>query len=630
MLLSTRICKMGFQCSMVGLLALLSIPVNANDLDVKRLQAQIFSAVNKALPAAVAISNRGSVFSGVIVSNDGLVLSAGHAVRPNRTYTVMLSDGRRLPAVGLGVNERVDMAMLKILRPENLPVAELGHSSAVVPNQPCISISFPGRYDANRGPVIRFGYVNKPITKNEGMMETTASMEPGDSGGPLLDLDGKVIGIHSNIRRYASQNYDVPIDSFRQYWDELQEPGELIINGWPSLPKLGFSAVGGNAGVEVVQVYDGGLAKSSGLMPKDIVTVIAGTTVISKKAIYDRLVELRSAGINSVEMTVSRDSKPVKIMIELTDEDHPKPAAFPEIRKLAKKFEVLESKLDNVQFVVHSKINGTDTRVWATRIFRAGRGNVISKNTRVGDQPEIQLANGSKIDAEVVARDPKNDLVLLHAKFVGLGGIDLSKVRGDLQENPGRLLLIPDANGDGHVSIWGSKYFRVPRTQASGGYLGVLLAADRDSGKVIFERVQPGAARKADVKDGDVLLMLNGLEIKRYSDVTNALRQLDPNSVVEIVIQRDDAELKKQIVLGNRPDDSGHVADKIVGGKSDRRDGFSLAVSHDADLRPRECGGPVFDIDGDFLGINIARFSRTRCYVIPRTILKQFVDQFGQ
>jgi serine protease Do len=92
------------------------------------------------------------------------------------------------------------------------------------------------------------------------------------------------------------------------------------------------------------------------------------------------------------------------------------------------------------------------------------------------------------------------------------------------------------------------------------------------------------------------------------------------------VIQRDDSELIKEIVLGKRPDNSRHIANNLAGGKSFRRDGFQLAISHDGPLRPEECGGPIFDLDGKFLGINISRFSRTRTYAIPKTVLKQFVD----
>lgn len=630
MLMPARTCMIGFQFLVVGLLAMAPFRGDANELDLKQLQTKIYSAVNKALPAAVAISDRGNIFSGVIVSNDGIVLTAGHAVRSNRGYTVMLPDGRRLRAIGLGVNERVDMAMLRILKADNLPVAEMGHSSAVVSNQPCISISYPGTYDSKRGAVIRFGYVNRPITNNEGMIESTAMMEPGDSGGPLLDLDGKVIGIHSNIRQSTSKNYDVPIDSFRQYWEQLQQREEFKISGWPSLPKLGFHAEDKNDGVVVTQVYEGGLAEASGLKPDDLITAVSGKRIRSRNRVFDRLIELRSAGINSIEISVLRKTKPVKIMIVVSDVNLPKPVAYPEIRKLAKKCEALESKLDNVQFVVHSKIHGINTQVWATRIFRTGRGNIITKSTRVGDQPKIELTNGSRVDAEVIARDPKNDLVLLQAKFLGLGGVDLSKFHGDLEERPGRLLLIPDAHGAGHVSIWGSKYFHVPRTKASVGYLGVMLGFDSDSGNVVFDRVYSGGARNAGVRSGDVLLKLNDRTISKQNEVHEFLRQHDPHSKIKVLIQRDDAEITKEIVLGNRPDNTGHIADDILGGKSDRRDGFSLAISHDADLRPRECGGPVFDIDGDFLGINIARFSRTRCYVIPRSILKKFIDEYGQ
>ena len=85
------------------------------DLNVTDLQAQIMAAVEKVVPASVAVNDGGMVFSGVIVSADGIVLSAGHAVKPNRRYKVLLADGREFRAKGLGSNERVDMAMLILL-----------------------------------------------------------------------------------------------------------------------------------------------------------------------------------------------------------------------------------------------------------------------------------------------------------------------------------------------------------------------------------------------------------------------------------------------------------------------------------------------------------------------------------
>ena len=597
------------------------------DLNVDDLQSQIMTAVEKVVPASVAINDGGMVFSGVIVSSDGIVLSAGHAVKPNRRYKVLLADGRELRAKGLGANERVDMAMLKIENPSRLPVAELGDSNSLLINQPCISISFPGTYVKDRGSVIRFGYVTRPVTPNQGMIETTAVMEPGDSGGPLVDINGRVIGIHSNIRKDTKQNYDVPINSFKQYWEQLKTPKFFEINGWPSLPKLGFRGESESNGVKVVKIVDGGLAQASGLKVNDVVQAISGRKVNSSNSIYYKMVSLRNSGESKVEFSVLRNQKRKLIKLNLTKEEVlEKPKTFPELRDFSKVFKSLEAKLDNSQVVIKSRLDEQSQTVWGTRIFRKGRGNLISKSTLVGTEPRVQLSNGSSLAAEVVARDPKNDLVLLQVDFRDVGGIDLSRIKGDLAEQPGRLLLMPDAKGDGSISTWGSNFFAVPRTRASGGYLGVVIGS-RDN-KVVFEEVQDGAAKKAGLQAGDVVLKLDDKSVRQRNDVFRFLSNQDVNNRIDVTVRRDGEEITKEVILGKRPaKESRHIADDFDGGKSVRRDGFSRVVSHDADLRPEQCGGPVFDIDGNFLGVNISRFSRTRSYIIPRTLIKEFIDQ---
>ena len=332
------------------------------DLNVTDLQAQIMSTVKKVVPASVAINDGGMVFSGVIVSSDGIVLSAGHAVKLNRRYKILLADGRELRAKGLGANERVDMAMLKIEKPSRLPVAELGDSASLLTNQPCISISYPGTYDKNRGSVIRFGYVTRPVTTNQGMIETTAVMEPGDSGGPLVDLEGRVIGIHSNIRKDTKQNYDVPINSFKQYWEQLKTPKVFTINGWPSLPKLGFRGESESKGVKVIKIVEGGLAQTSGLKVNDIVQAISGKRVSSAKSIYDKLVSLRTSGESQVEFSILRDQKRKSIQLNLTkSEGLEKPKTYSELKDFSKVFKSLEAKLDNSQVVIKSRLNEKST-----------------------------------------------------------------------------------------------------------------------------------------------------------------------------------------------------------------------------------------------------------------------------
>ena len=123
-----------------------STTLSATEIDVPALQKKIYSTIEDVTPAVVSISLRGrrqlGGFSGVIVSKDGHVLSAGHAVRPGGKYEVLLPDGRSFNAVGKGSNGVADCAMLQITSDfEDLPYAQMGESKSLVKNQPCLSIS---------------------------------------------------------------------------------------------------------------------------------------------------------------------------------------------------------------------------------------------------------------------------------------------------------------------------------------------------------------------------------------------------------------------------------------------------------------------------------------------------------
>ncbi|MFT7633898.1 MAG: S1-C subfamily serine protease, partial [Mariniblastus sp.] len=363
----------------------------------------------------------------------------------------------------------------------------------------------------------------------------------------------------------------------------------------------------------------------AGLLVNDVITELAGMRVDTQKQFRDRFIKQRLKREPEMELVVLRQGKPVVLVVQLGEKNLPKPDSYSELATFADQFSSLESILDDVEHVVHSKVEGKPLEVRALRIQRSGDGLVVTKSSRVGEQPKIELSNGKRITATVVARDAKNDLVLLRARFPSVGGLDLSNVSNELSEKRGRLLLVPDSKGKGRVSIWGSKFIDVPRTRASAGYLGVQVGSSRND--VVFAQVMQGAAKKAGFKSGDVILKMDDTVVSRTKDVFDFLQDKDAYSKINIQIRRDETELTKEVILGARPmNETGHVADDLKGGKSLRRDGFSLVMSHDADLGAAECGGPVFDISGDFLGLNIARYSRTRCYVLPRTIVKAFVD----
>ncbi|MGA0040252.1 MAG: S1C family serine protease [Pirellulales bacterium] len=227
-------------------LCLLSVPALqllptlavADVFDLQSLQTEVLKTIDRVRPAVVNISGRGSGFSGVIVSAEGHVLSAGHAVSPGARYRLTLPDGRQLRGIGKGSNPRTDAALIQISDPPaDLPYVSMGDSAALVTNQPCFGLSYPGGPKASNEPVARFGRVVRSRS-SRGMLQSSVLMEPGDSGGPLFDLNGCVIGIHSRIGRSMDRNYEVPIDVFRACWNELNRERTFTETGLPQ-PQLG-------------------------------------------------------------------------------------------------------------------------------------------------------------------------------------------------------------------------------------------------------------------------------------------------------------------------------------------------------------------------------------------------------
>jgi serine protease Do len=203
---------------------------------VTRLEKEIVAGYKKAYPACVKLyaydtvakQQAGGQFSGVVVSKDGYILTAAHVDEPGKVYKATFPDGKSCIAVGLGKIElaedktRPDAAMLKITNGNDWPFAEVANSDDLKVNEPCLSISYPESLNQPK-PTLRFGYVSE--VKNErGFIRSTCVMEPGDSGGPLFDYLGRVIGIHSAIEIPEADNYDVPVNVFFKYWHALIKP----------------------------------------------------------------------------------------------------------------------------------------------------------------------------------------------------------------------------------------------------------------------------------------------------------------------------------------------------------------------------------------------------------------------
>ena len=194
-----------------------------------------------------------SLGSGFIIDASGVILTNAHVVKDAESITVRLQDKRELPAKVLGMDERTDVAVLKV-EASGLPVARLGNSDQVEVGEWVLAIGSPFGLDftATQGIVSALAR-NLPNQQYVPFIQTDVAINRGNSGGPLLNTRGEVIGINSQIYSrsggYMGLSFAIPINTATQVADQLRSGGK-VVRGW-----LGV----------MIQPIDADLAKSFGL-----------------------------------------------------------------------------------------------------------------------------------------------------------------------------------------------------------------------------------------------------------------------------------------------------------------------------------------------------------------------------
>ena len=183
------------------------------------LQRQIQFVASQATAHTVGIIAGMAHGSGVIVSPQGHVLTAAHVIgRAGGDVQVILSDGSIVPGKSLGINGETDAALVKITQVGVWPHARMGSSSGLQAGQWCLATGHPGGCVGNRDPILRIGRITAAW---KSAIRTDCTLIGGDSGGPLLDLNGQVVGIHSRVGFPLAANLHIPIAAFQADWDRL-------------------------------------------------------------------------------------------------------------------------------------------------------------------------------------------------------------------------------------------------------------------------------------------------------------------------------------------------------------------------------------------------------------------------
>lgn len=621
----------------------------AQNLDIAGLENSIQQVVEKVRPATVAVRMDDGDASGVIVSKEGHVLTAGHCVmQPGTKFKIELPDGRVFDAVGLGMAPTLDCGLIKIEEEGDWPFVELGWSSELKKNQPCISLGHSHGFSPQRGPVVRFGRIVEPISDVNGYIQSSCLMEPGDSGGPLFDLKGRLIGIHSQCGEVLDENFEVPVDAYRRFWNQLNEPEKFRAHKTNAGPNFGitFPSGGGNFGfgessstsVRIRKVDDEGWAASQGLRKNDRLKKIDGQRV--SNPLQAQMMLYRAFLMKEkVDVEILRDKEDKTLTLDMTSvestdanpyavykvDDSNSISPISELEKLADQFSELEDRLDDHCVKVEYKKSGK-TRVSTGTVLSLDENIfVLCKKSLVGETPKVVHGDQS-LESKVILEDSKNDVLLL--KLDGeLTGVTPAKLPTSQPEYTlGEFLISPSRRTNGQISVRGAPEFSAKAT----GFFGVMPGTK--DGLVILDQVIEGAAaEKAGFKEGDVILEIAGQKLRSPRDLAKSLSNFSSGDQVEIKAKRDDQEFIEHVTLGVREDEEMgagmHAADMFAGGKSKVRVGFEKVIAHDARVKARDCGGPVFDTEGNLVGVNIARFSRTQCYILPATEIKNLIEK---
>ncbi|WP_435896146.1 S1C family serine protease [Oceaniferula spumae] len=279
--------------SLAALSGLHAAPTITSIDELKALQSKIKLVSQKVMPATVSLfsAKNGASGSGVIVSEDGLILTAGHVVRGAEEMTVIMPDGKQANGKVLGANYTRDSAMIQIIDGQKKwPYAEVGNSKDLSVGDLVIAIGHAGGYDAVRTPPVRFG---RMVARGSNSFITTdCTLIGGDSGGPLFDLEGRVIGIHSSIGNSLSANNHASIEGFIEDWDKLKDGktwGRLGGGSMddPDSPVIGvLTGDSERGGIAIRNVFGGGPAADAGLRDGDVILSINGRRVTNLRALH--------------------------------------------------------------------------------------------------------------------------------------------------------------------------------------------------------------------------------------------------------------------------------------------------------------------------------------------------------
>jgi serine protease Do len=285
-----------------------TVPTSTPDL--KSIETHVESLIARVTPAVVAVEVGGASGSGVVITADGLVLTAGHVCGgANRAVRFTFPDGKTAYGRTLGVGLDSDTGLMRITNAGPwacAPVGDLGQQSA---GDWVLALGHPGGFDLKRSLVVRLGRVIRATPR---ALQTDCTIAPGDSGGPLFDMNGRVIGIHTAIAVSLADNFHVPITRFEEGWDQLVKD----TSGAGPLPTWFGAAIADDPkGCRLTRIDKDSPASKAGLKIGDVILEVEGRTIAASASLLRWLAESDPGDI--LRLRIKRGAQTLSLKVKL-------------------------------------------------------------------------------------------------------------------------------------------------------------------------------------------------------------------------------------------------------------------------------------------------------------------------
>jgi serine protease Do len=271
-------------------------------------------------PNPNAPDERRSSGSGFLIREDGYLVTNAHVVGDAERIQVRLSDGRRFDARLVGLDDRVDLALLKV-EATGLPVAQLGDSNRTRVGEFVLALGHPFGLEqtVSFGIVSRKGAPIQVASPGFEFIQTDAAVNPGNSGGPLVNMAGEVVGINSMAAVNGTIGFAIPVNLVKLLLPQLAEKGKVEW-GWlgvsiaevpdEDVAKFGLKEP---KGVLIRQVVAGQPADQGGIKANDVVVSVDGAAVEGPRDLQ-RIISSTPVG-KIVKISLMREGKETEVAV---------------------------------------------------------------------------------------------------------------------------------------------------------------------------------------------------------------------------------------------------------------------------------------------------------------------------